>query len=378
MGNFFKSFEIKRNMLNNLICIICVLFLNLSFVFASDKNGKLSVVVIDPGHGGKDPGALGKFSKEKDIVLKVGIKLGKLINDNLKDVKVIYTRSEDIFPALHERAEIANRNKADLFISIHANANKNHAIYGSETYAMGINTNEKNLEVAKKENSVITFEKDYTSHYEGYDPNSAESFIIFNLIQNTYQSQSLEFAGIVQDNFVSNGERYNRGVKQAGFLVLWKTMMPGVLIEIGYISNDAEEKYLNTEQGQQQLAQSIYSSVVIYKNHIESKSNFTAQIEKVSKDTVDISDSVIFKIQILSSAKPVSNKSKTFSKCKEIKGFTGIEELVLNNTYKYVIGGTGKYNEIIDLSKTVKKYFPSSFIVAMKQGKIIPLTEALK
>jgi N-acetylmuramoyl-L-alanine amidase len=363
-------------MFNNLICIICLIFLNVSFVFGGDENGKLSVVVIDPGHGGKDPGASGKFSKEKDIVLKVGLKLGKLINDNFKDVKVIYTRSEDVFPALHERADIANRNKADLFISIHANANKNHAIFGSETYAMGMTTNEKNLEVAKKENSVITFEKDYSTHYEGYDPNSAESFIIFNLIQNTYQGQSLEFAGIVQNNYESAGERYNRGVKQAGFLVLWKTMMPSILTEIGYISNEAEEKYLNTEQGQTQIAQSIFNAFVNYKKSIENKSNFTV-VEKI-KDTAQSNDSLLFKIQILSSSKPIKNKSKTFAKCKEIKGFTEVEELLINNTYKYVIGESGNYDEVLDLSKTVKKYYPKSFIIALKQGKIIPLSEALK
>ena len=250
-------------------------------------------------------------------------------------------------------------------------------------------TNEKNLEVAKKENSVITFEKDYSTHYEGYDPNSTESFIIFTLIQNTYLAQSLEFAGIVQNSFEKSADRYNRGVKQAGFLVLWRTTMPSVLIEIGYISNPKEEQFLSSSEGQMKLAQAIYKAFLEYKNQIESKSAFNKQnlySEDTSNDIAkkdsglnnNIIDTIIFKVQILSSTKQAPLNSNTFKKCKEIKGFTKLEEIYSNNNYKYLIGNSGKYDEIIDFSKNVRKYFPNAFIVATKQGKIIPLADALK
>jgi N-acetylmuramoyl-L-alanine amidase len=379
----------KRNKLIYLVFVYYILFFCFPDTFAGDENGKLNTVVIDPGHGGEDPGALGLKTKEKDIVLSVALNLGKLINEKQKEVKVIFTRNEDKFIPLHERAEIANRNNADLFISLHANANRNHNIYGAETYAMGLYTNEKNLEVAKKENAVITFEKDYSSHYEGYDPNSSESFIIFTLIQNTYQAQSLEFAGIVQDCFAKNANRYNRGVKQAGFLVLWRTTMPSILIEIGYISNPKEEQFLCTADGQMKLAQAIYNAFLEYKNQIESKSAFNKQnliLEDSSKDTpikdstsIDsLNDSIVFKVQILSSTKQVLLNSGTFKKCKEIKGFTKIYEISSNNSYKYLIGCSRKYNEIIDFSMAVRKFYPNAFIVATKQGKIIPLADAVK
>jgi N-acetylmuramoyl-L-alanine amidase len=379
----------KRKKLLYLICFLGLLLIYYSNVFAGDENGKLNTVVIDPGHGGEDPGASGLKTKEKDIVLAVALDLGKIINEKQKDVNIIYTRSEDKFIPLHERAEIANRNNADLFISLHANANKNHYIYGAETYAMGLYTNDKNLEVAKKENAVITFEKDYSTHYEGYDPNSSESFIIFTLIQNTYSSQSLEFAGIVQNSFEKSAERYNRGVKQAGFLVLWRTTMPSILIEIGYISNPKEEQFLSSSDGQMKLAMAIYNAFAEYKNHIESKSAFNKQNlhsedtmgDFANKDTnvnINLKDSIYFKVQILSSSKQVPLNSSSFKKCKDIKGYVNIDEVNSNNTYKYLIGCNGKYDEIIDFSKSVRKYFPNAFIVATKHGKIIPLADALK
>ena len=239
------NLQIYKRLQNiNILTVFILLNLFSVSLWAGDENSKLKTLVIDPGHGGMDPGALGSKSKEKDVVLAVGLKLGKLINENQSDVKVIFTRKDDTFIPLHERADIANRNNADLFISIHANANKNHAVFGAETYAMGVHTNEKNMDVAKKENSAITFEKDYSSHYEGYDPNSAESFIIFTLMQGAFMEQSLEFANIIQTSFDKNAKRANRGVRQAGFLVLWKTTMPAVLVETGFISNTEEEKFL--------------------------------------------------------------------------------------------------------------------------------------
>lgn len=356
---------------------------------AGDDSGKLKTVVIDPGHGGEDPGALGSRSKEKDIVLGIGLKLGALINENQKDVKVIFTRNTDVFIPLHERADIANRNNADLFISIHANANKNHTIYGVETYSMGLHTNEKNMEVAKKENAVITLEKDYTTHYEGYDPNSSESFIIFSLIQNTYMEQSLEFANFVQNRVEKNTDRLNRGVRQAGFLVLWKTTMPSVLIETGFITNANEEKFLTSLEGQQYIADAIFKAFQSYKNKIESNSNFSTKqvaifendsdnILDPASETISDTDSVYYAVQLSSTSKKITKTNTTFKKCKSLKGNTAISEYYQNKIYKYTIGRSEQYNEIVNFSKEVKKYYPKAFVVAIKNGKIIPLTEAIK
>jgi len=230
------------------------------------------VVVIDAGHGGKDPGAVGATSREKNINLAVALKAGKYINENLKDVKVIYTRKDDTFIGLAERAEVANRNKADIFISIHSNAISDKRFTGAETYVLGQSMDDANLQVAMKENSVITFEQDYQTKYEGYDPNSVESFIIFSLMQNTYLKQSTEFATMIQNQFRDRVGRKDRGVRQAGFVVLWRTTMPSVLIELGFISNPDEEKYLNSVQGQDYLASAIFRAFRDYKQTIDSRS----------------------------------------------------------------------------------------------------------
>jgi N-acetylmuramoyl-L-alanine amidase len=230
------------------------------------------VVVIDAGHGGKDPGAVGAISREKNINLAVALKAGKYISENLKDVKVIYTRKDDTFIGLAERAEVANKNKADIFISIHSNAISDKRFTGAETYVLGQSMDDANLQVAMKENSVITFEQDYQTKYEGYDPNSVESFIIFSLMQNTYLKQSTEFATMIQNQFRDRVGRKDRGVRQAGFVVLWRTTMPSVLIELGFISNPEEEKYLNSSQGQDYLASAIFRAFRDYKQTIDSRS----------------------------------------------------------------------------------------------------------
>jgi len=234
---------------------------------------KLDVVVLDAGHGGHDPGAIGSKTKEKDIVLAITLKLGEYIEQNIPDIKVIYTRNKDTFVELHERANIANRNNADLFISIHANWWTNSKTYGSETFTMGTSSDDRNLQVAMKENSVITLEDDYSANYEGFDPNSAESYIIFNLMQKTYTAQSIEFADLVQHQFKERARRHDRGVKQERFLVLWKTTMPSVLIETGFITNPAEQRYLMSEEGQEYLASAIYRAFKEYKRSIENKSS---------------------------------------------------------------------------------------------------------
>ena len=231
---------------------------------------KVDVVVIDAGHGGKDHGTSGRIIKEKDVALKIALKLGNYIEKNVPGVKVIYTRKDDRYLSLDERADLANKHKADLFICIHANANPNNRAFGTETYVMGLHKDEGNLSVAKRENSVILLDENYEERYEGFDPNSPESYILFTLTQSAYQASSLSFAQKVEDQFKKRVGRVSRGVKQAGFLVLWRTAMPSVLIETGFLSNSPEEKFLATAEGQDLIASGIYRAFKEYKSEVES------------------------------------------------------------------------------------------------------------
>lgn len=232
----------------------------------------IRTIVIDAGHGGKDPGALGHSgSREKDVTLRIALKLGQLLKDSLKDVRVVYTRNSDHFVELWERATIANKNNADLFISIHCNANNSHEPHGSETYIMGLHKTEGNLEVSKRENASILMEEDYqhNQEYMGYDPNTPESHIILSLFQSAYREQSLQFAQKVQKNIENRKTIKNRGVKEAGFLVLWRTSMPSVLIETGFITNEKDKEYLNSAEGQMDWAQAIFGAVRDFKQNYE-------------------------------------------------------------------------------------------------------------
>jgi N-acetylmuramoyl-L-alanine amidase len=239
------------------------------FPFPSSNDFKIRTVVIDAGHGGKDPGTVGKFLKEKDVVLKLAIKVGEYIEKNMPEVKVVYTRKTDKFIELGERAAISNRNKADLFISIHANAIANPSTYGTETWVMGLHKSEENLAVAKRENSVIQYEDNYQERYEGFD-NSPESYIMLSLMQNAYLESSLKFADKIEKQFKNKAGRHSRGVKQAGFVVLYKTATPSVLVEAGFLSNETEEKFLGTENGQELIASGIYRAFKEYKSDVES------------------------------------------------------------------------------------------------------------
>jgi N-acetylmuramoyl-L-alanine amidase len=231
---------------------------------------KLRTLVIDAGHGGRDPGTHGGVAKEKHIALKIALETGKLIKANVPGVKVIFTRTQDVFIPLDERAEIANKNKADLFISVHCNANPiSEAIYGTETYTMGLHKSEDNLAVANRENAVIVQESGYENKYEGFDPASPMAYILFSNYQSAYIEKSLHFADLLESQFKFRTGRKSRGVRQAGFLVLWKTTMPSVLVEVGYLSNKNEEKFLNTTQGQSYLASAIYRAFKEYKKEIE-------------------------------------------------------------------------------------------------------------
>lgn len=251
-----------------------------AFTVVDKRDLRINTVVIDAGHGGKDPGTSGVYSKEKDIALKIALELGKTIQKHLKDVKVIYTRTSDKFIELEQRAQIANKNGADLFISIHCNSlprntpeKKKQSIYGTETYIMGMHTSEANFDVAKRENAVILMEEGNKEVYEDFDPNSPESYILFSLYQSAYLENSLRLADKIEHQFEERVRRKSRGVRQAGFWVLYRTSMPSVLVETGYLSNNKEEKYLSDAYGQTLIASGLFRAFRDYKNEIESTIN---------------------------------------------------------------------------------------------------------
>lgn len=251
------------------LLLLAITLLNSSSTTITPKF-KVDVVVIDAGHGGKDPGTRGKKALEKDVSLKIALKLGNYIEKNFPDVKVIYTRKTDKFLELVDRADIANKNKADLFICIHANSLPGSKAYGTETFVMGLHKDESNFEVAKRENSVILMEENYEERYEGFDPTSPESYILFSLTQSAFQQSSLLFAQKIEEQFKTRVGRTSRGVKQAGFMVLWRTSMPSVLVETGFLSNSTEEQFLAGEEGQNLIASGIYRAFKEYKSEVES------------------------------------------------------------------------------------------------------------
>lgn len=248
-----------------------LLFFLLAFSYAA-VTAQVRTVVIDAGHGGKDPGCHGRTVKEKDIALKIALKTGQLISENFENVRVVYTRQDDIFVPLEERSAIANRVNADLFISIHCNASDNHSAYGTETYIMGMHKNDDNLQVAMRENSAILQEENYKERYEKFNPKSIVSYIRLANYQSAFQTYSAEFARRIEDQFKHRVKRVSRGVKQSGFLVLWQTSMPSVLVEVGFLSNPKEERYLTSELGQTYIASGIYRAFKEYKHHIEATS----------------------------------------------------------------------------------------------------------
>jgi N-acetylmuramoyl-L-alanine amidase len=275
-STFLRKFRanpvIRRGNVKNIVSVgILALVVVLSSFVRLDKRSFYTVrtVVIDAGHGGRDPGTHGKYVKEKDVALKVALQLGKIIKDNYPNVKVYYTRMSDKFMELHDRAGLANRNHADLFISIHCNANPSRNIFGTETYAMGLHTSEGNLDVAKRENSVIYLEDDHEENYGGFDPDSPMAHILMANYQSAYLDNSLRFAAKIEKQFQKHAGRKSRGVKQAGFVVLWKSAMPSVLVEIGFLSNPVEEKYLQGKTGQTQIATGIYRAFREYKEEME-------------------------------------------------------------------------------------------------------------
>ena len=365
-------------------------------------------VVIDAGHGGKDPGAIGRFSREKNINLSVAKALGKLIKSNCTDVNVIYTRKTDVFIPLGRRAEIANQAHADLFISIHTNALPGKAIgRGAETYTLGMARADENLEVAKRENSVILVENDYKERYQNFDPNSSESYIIFEFMQDRYMEQSVDFAKQIQKEFRTTGGRPDKGVHQAGFLVLRETSMPSVLIELGYISTHDEEAFLNSQNGIRKMSQSIYNAFLTYKKqHMSGTSVPTTQTNRQPEDDKQVTESAapeseinllttaqsqtpfaqeeptdrkaskadnspVFKVQLLASSRQIPAGSARF------KGLQPITFYKENGLYKYTYGETTDYQEAVKMREHIQKDFEGAFIIAFKKGEKMNLQQAI-
>ena len=368
--------------------------------------GKDFVVVIDAGHGGHDPGAIGKISKEKNINLNVALKLGNLIKKNCDDVKVIYTRSRDVFIPLDRRAEIASNAKADLFISVHTNAlAKNRTAKGASTWTLGLAKSDANLEVAKRENSVILYESDYQTRYAGFNPNSAESYIIFEFMQDKYMEQSVHLASLVQKQFRHTCKRVDRGVHQAGFLVLKASAMPSILVELGFISTPEEERYLNSEAGANTMAKGIYHAFLNYKREQEIRltgasktiipteepatsapeqrelmaeaSTTPATATKTAPKRPIVSESatndseITFKIQILTSSKPLTKNDK------RLKGLKDVDYYKEKGLYKYTYGASSDYNKVLRTKRTISAQFKDAFIIAFRNGEKMNVNEAI-
>jgi len=352
---------------------------------------KINKVVIDAGHGGTDPGCIGSKTKEKDIALLLATKLGDYIKQYFPTVKVIYTRSTDTFVELYKRAQIANDNKADLFISIHCNANPSKAPYGSETYVMGLHKSQANLDVAQKENASILMEDSYITNYDGFEPNTEEAYIIFSLYQNAYLDLSQNLAIKIQKQMKEKVGLYDRGVKQAGFLVLYKTAMPSILFEAGFLSNLKDEEFLSTAKGQDYVASGLFRAFKEYKNELEKNSmdkDKEDSVPEIKNDTLpyhtivkDISkevndtlvNNIVFKIQFATCdvKKPINSP--------DFKELKDVQEVYHNGLYKYLTGNEKKSGDALALLKKVHDLgFKDAFIVAFQNGERISPQQAMK
>lgn len=367
--------------------IIFMLFIGIGNLFAQKgQKGKEKpfTVVIDPGHGGVDPGALGRSAKEKDINLKVSRLLAEMIEDEYPEVKIIFTRKSDVQIQLAKRAEIANNANADLFISIHSNASKSRAAHGCETFTLGAGSSAEAKAAAMYENEVILSEENFEEIYKGFNPRSSESYIIFELMRSQDMEMSAELAQLVQKGMVKNAKLYNRGVSSAGFLVLHKTVMPKILVELGFISNREEEKFIASESGQKKLAKGIFEGFSEYyklygrpgsgktvKQEQKSKEAKNNKPNKKSNKNVDNSKTPIFKVQILATDKALSSKDK------RLKGVKA-EYYKEQGLYKYTYGQSEDYNEILRKKREISKKFSQAFIIAFIDGEKIDTKKAIE
>ena len=357
---------------------------------------RIRKVVIDAGHGGKDPGVVGKRLKEKDVVLSIALQLGNLIKERHPEVEIVYTRDRDVFIPLDERSAIANKCNADLFISIHANGvrnKRNIGASGSETYIMGLHRSADNMEVAQRENAVISYERDYETKYEGFDPNSPESYIIFSLMQYAYFDQSLAFAGLVQEQLPLSPIKKSRGVQQAGFLVLWQTTMPSVLIEVGFLSNPTEEALLSKTETRRNIALRIASAFSTYKARYEQRATSnvatTPAPPPVTTTTLTVTPApqpptaplaaagtekpavaqktpVYYSIQIFATSTPRNVNDPEYASLKDMRGVHD------GRLYKYVVEKHRTFNDAFSSCLKLRKQYPDAFVVRVQGDKILP------
>jgi N-acetylmuramoyl-L-alanine amidase len=371
-----------------------IVFVIISMFFLTGfSQTKKFKVVLDAGHGGKDYGAVYHGNIEKNIALQTVLKVGAILEKD-PQIDVVFTRKSDVFIELQQRANIANKSKGSIFVSMHCNANKNQAAEGNETYVMGITRNASNLEVAKNENEVVTLETDYKIKYDGYDPNSPESVIGISILQEEHLDQSIELAGRVQEFFTKKTDNKNRGVKQAGFLVLRQITMPRVLIEMGFVSNKEEGEFLNSETGQDLLAEAIAKAIMDYKNEFFSPSSNDdvkeedknvpkmeevivkevpkkEQIIKKAENTIE--KGIVFKIQISASTKELATIPSNF------KGLSPISVEPSGSLFKYFYASDKNYDSIKQkLEEAKQKGYKTAFIVAYKDGIKINVTDAIK
>jgi N-acetylmuramoyl-L-alanine amidase len=345
-----------------LLFFISTFFLSSTFIYAQ----KSYTIVLDAGHGGKDPGNLGNGYKEKNIALQVALIVGRELTKE-KDIKVIYTRKTDIKIPLWKRGDIANTAKADLFVSLHCDSHTSNA-YGAGTFVLGLRGNKMNLEIAKRENAVILEEDNYKERYIGFDSNSAESVIGLSLLQEENLDKSLEVASLIQTNFTKNLKRLDRKVKQDNFQVLRETIMPSVLVELGFLTNKNEGRYLNSKKGQQQMGKAVSDAIKNYVNHLK----VNTVVEVIDSDD-NLNNTIEFKIQIASGKNKISTKSYNF------KGLKNVQVVKVGAYYKYYYGNTSKYKEVLTFLKTAKqKGYLSAFIVAFKSGEKISVLKAKK
>ena len=366
---------------NEFYVILLISFFLFSSFSDNEKtlNTKIKTIVIDPGHGGKDPGTMGtkRFNiYEKHIALDVSLKLGKLIKDKYPEINIIYTRKEDFFLELYERTEIANKSKADLFISIHCDGYTNPEPYGASVFVMGMSKLKQNMDVAIRENSVMYLEDNYKEKYNGFDPKSPESYIVFTLMQNSYLNHSVKIAEEVEKEFAIQAKRKSRGVKQAPFYVISRVNMPSILVECGFLTNPKEEEYLHTEEGQNAIARSIFNGFNAYKKHIDGDnkiigSNLKKKID-VNKNEANLTkkDKVIFKVQIATNTKSIKNDG-IFTRL-------NVEEKFINDVFKYYIGNFEDKQKADKLRiDMLNKGFKGSFVVPFYNEKRISMKDAL-
>ena len=353
--------------------IIGIIVLVLFTSGAGQAQYRVTKVVIDAGHGGKDPGAVGKKSREKDIALAIALKTGEYISKYLPEVEVIYTRTDDSFVELHKRADIANKSQADLFISIHCNANRSPAPFGTETYVMGLHKSEENLEVAKLENAAILKEENYADMYQGFNPNEDEDYIALTLFQDAFLDQSLSFADQMQVQFRERVKLKDRGVRQAGFLVLHQTAMPGVLIETGFLSNGKDESFLISEEGQVYIASAIYRAFKEYKTQMERLDNKAKPVTAYTTGHRQ-SQIIVYRVQFMSQKKerPVDHR--------KFDGLTDVWEYYHDGSYKYTSGKFLTLEDAVTHQNNLRKQlkFKDAFIVAFLGENRISLDEAKK